>query len=315
MTVQSKLAGRLSAYARLCRYPRQIGTVLLVVPYYWGALLYAPTLATAATHSLLLTYGGFMARSAGCALNDFWDQPYDGRVQRTKHRPVASGEVSRAEAVGVALAHALLGSAIFLFLPVGTFELGWALGIAGCLYPLAKRMTTYPQLVLSPFMNAPFIIACYIYGEGVSASSSAYFGALLAWTIIYDTVYAFQDVRDDQRLGIGSTAVRWVQSPLTPLRRLLAATGCFLAVGAAVEGLHPASWAVLSGAVWQVRRDLLEVDFASPKSCGEFFARSYKFMLLVCLGLLISRCLHKKKAERGRTGQTLHAGTQSMLTH
>lgn len=123
MCVQGKVAKRLQAYTQLCCYPRQIGTVLLVIRYYWGVLLYTPSLATAAGYSVPLTYGGFMARSAGCALNDFCDWPFGIGVWRSPPRPLATAEVSLAEAVAAATPHATLGSLIFFALPSESPEL------------------------------------------------------------------------------------------------------------------------------------------------------------------------------------------------
>lgn len=158
--------------------------------------------------------GAWTSRSAGCIINDYLDKDFDKNVERTKLRPLASGEVSNLEAGQLLFGNLLGGLFVLTQLPMQALLATFAvLPVAG-LYPLAKRYTNYPQFILGlAFNSGVFIGALTIcplhlnWGPVLLMYASG-----ISWTLIYDTIYAFQDIKDDKKLGLFSTAITWESS-------------------------------------------------------------------------------------------------------
>lgn len=197
---------RLLQYARLARLDRPIGTLLLLWPTLWALWI-----AAAGTPSLrlLLVFGlgVLLTRSGGCVLNDFADRDLDGRVERTRNRPLAAGKAKPGEALVVA---ALLFALAFL-LVLTTNRLTVLLSFAGAglaaIYPFMKRVTWLPQLFLGLAFSWGILMAFAATTGSVPAIAWMLYLANVLWAMIYDTIYAMVDRDDDLRLGIRSTAI------------------------------------------------------------------------------------------------------------
>lgn len=195
----------ISLYLRLMRFDAPTGIWLLMWPCWWSV-----TLAGGGEPRLLLVFllGAAVMRAAGCIINDLFDRVIDGQVERTRDRPLASGAISPQEAL--TLLFLLLVLALVLAGLLGTTVLwlsaAWLPPVV--LYPLMKRITWWPQLFLGLTFNAGAIIGwAAVRGEVEWPALLLYAGAA-AWTLGYDTLYAHQDVRDDARIGVKSTARR-----------------------------------------------------------------------------------------------------------
>lgn len=198
-----------SKYARLMRLDKPMGFLLLMLPCLW-AIGFAPiSVLYKIGYSLFFALGAFVTRSAGCIINDIFDRHIDKKVDRTKNRPLASGEVSLKEAfvlLSVLLSIALL---ILLFLPKAAIYVGAISIIPIIIYPLLKRYTYYPQVFLGFVFNLGVIIAWITVYKSFSLSAILVYLSAVFWTIGYDTIYALQDKEDDLKAGVKSLAIKF----------------------------------------------------------------------------------------------------------
>ena len=191
---------RVDAYLRLVRFDKQIGTNLLLLPCFWSiALASAPGMLPSLYHMTLFTIGALSARSAGCVINDFWDSDIDKYVERTKYRPLTTGEISRNKAIAtfLGLTETCFGIA-YLLEPTVTL-LGFGAVPFVVSYPRFKRFFKYPQLMLGMTFNWGVWMGYAAVTNTVNLPLLAplYLGGI-CWTIIYDTIYAFQDIAYDK---------------------------------------------------------------------------------------------------------------------
>lgn len=195
-----------SLYLRLMRFDKPVGIWLLLWPCCWSV-----TLAAGKPEPLLLLLflvGAAVMRAAGCIINDIFDREIDRQVERTRSRPLASGEVSLREAL--VLLFFLLVVALVVAMTLGqTVVLLSALWLPlVVLYPLMKRITWWPQLFLGLTFNAGAIIGWAAVKGEVEWPAVVLYGGAVFWTLGYDTLYAHQDKEDDARIGVKSTARR-----------------------------------------------------------------------------------------------------------
>ncbi len=214
---------RLSRYVVLVRLHRPIGIFLLMWPALWALWLagdgHPPWFVV-----LIFVLGVVLMRSAGCAINDFADRKFDGHVARTHQRPLATGEVTPKEAVGVFMVLSLLAFGLVLQLNWRTVALSVVALLLTFIYPFMKRVTHIPQL----FLGAAFGWAIPMAFMAVTGQIPGYawmlFVATLVWALIYDTQYAMVDREDDLQIGIKSTAIlfgRWDRLVVGLLQLLL----------------------------------------------------------------------------------------------
>jgi len=276
---------RLAAYIDLTRVRRPIGILLLLWPALW-ALWIAGAGRPPWRVTLIFVLGTALMRSAGCAVNDYADRNFDGRVARTCRRPLATGRVSPREALGVFAVLSLAAFGLVLQLNRETVLMSFvALGLAAT-YPFTKRVTHWPQAVLGlAFGWAVPMAFTAIQGE-VPPVGWVLFAATVVWALIYDTQYAMVDRADDLTIGIKSTAIlfgerdRLIIGLLQALMiGLLVAAGVLAARGPAFY-LGVAIGAVLFGyQQWLIRE-------REPKRCFEAFLDNNRFGMVVFLGLL-----------------------------
>lgn len=188
------------------RLDRPIGTFLLLWPTLWAVWI-AGDGQPQARIVFILTLGVYVMRAAGCVINDFADRNFDGRVERTRSRPLATGELSVANAMSALVL--LLFIALFLVLQLNRESLYvalLALGIAA-FYPFAKRFTYLPQLVLGFAFSMGIPMAFTAHQSSIPAAAGWLLLANLLWVVAYDTIYAMVDRDDDVKIGIKSTAI------------------------------------------------------------------------------------------------------------
>ncbi len=194
------------AYARLIRLDKPIGTLLLLWPTYWA--LWLSNQGMPPWHLLLIfTLGTFLMRSAGCAINDYADRDFDRHVERTKNRPITSGQISGKEAVWIAALLALLSFALIQPLNLLTKQLSVFAVIVAAVYPFTKRFFAMPQAVLGIAFGFGIPMAYAASQNQVQLEAWVLFGANIFWTIAYDTAYAMVDREADLRLGLRTSAI------------------------------------------------------------------------------------------------------------
>ena len=276
-------------YALLARADRPIGFWLLFLPGLWAIVLAAPDFATGTRLGGLFLVGSVVMRAAGCVVNDMWDRDLDRRVARTAGRPLASGALRlRAAAWFLAV---LLGLGLAVLVQLN--GLAQALGVGSLvlvgLYPLAKRVTWWPQLMLGLTFGwgAPMGVAA-ASGE-LTVAAGLLYGAAIAWILGYDTIYAHQDREDDALVGVRSTArlfAGWsrgfVGACYGVTVGLLLAAGWAAGLGWGFFGAMALPAGLLG---WQVAR----LDIDDPARCLRLFQANREVGLTVALALLLGR--------------------------
>jgi len=197
---------RLHAYARLIRLDKPIGTLLLLWPTYW-ALWLSNQGVPSFDLLIIFTLGTFLMRSAGCAINDYADRDFDRHVERTKNRPITSGQISGKEAVLIAVILALLSFALIQPLNLLTKQLSVFAIIVAAVYPFTKRFFAMPQAVLGVAFGFGIPMAYAASQNHIPLEAWILFMGNLFWTIAYDTAYAMVDRDDDLRLGLRTSAI------------------------------------------------------------------------------------------------------------
>ena len=199
-------AKRINAYERLMRLDKPVGALLLLWPTLWAVWIASYGRPSLDLFLIFLT-GTFLMRSAGCALNDWADRDFDGRVARTRDRPLAAGEITPREALLIAAVLAAVAFILVLFLNRFAILLSvGALAIA-CAYPFAKRFVPLPQLGLSIAFSFGIPIAFAAIRNGLPWECWALFAANACYVFAYDTEYAMVDRDDDIKIGIRSSAI------------------------------------------------------------------------------------------------------------
>ena len=197
-------------YAYLSRIDRPVGIWLLLIPSIWSILLACKGFAGIGlqeiTIIILFALGSITMRSAGCIINDLWDKEFDKKVERTASRPLASGEITTKQAIKFLIILLLISLAILLQFNKTTIILGMCSIILVIIYPLMKRWTWWPQIFLGLTFNFGALMGYSAVTGEISISSILLYIAGILWTMGYDTIYAFMDKKDDEIIGIRSTA-------------------------------------------------------------------------------------------------------------
>ena len=199
-------AKRINAYERLIRLDKPVGALLLLWPTLWAVWIASYGRPSLDLFLIFLT-GTFLMRSAGCALNDWADRDFDGRVARTRERPLATGEIAPREALIIAAVLAAAAFFLVLFLNRFAVLLSVAALAIACAYPLAKRYVPLPQLGLGIAFSFGIPIAFAAIRNGLPWECWALFAANACYAFAYDTVYAMVDRDDDIKVGIHSSAI------------------------------------------------------------------------------------------------------------
>jgi 4-hydroxybenzoate polyprenyltransferase len=193
-------------YAKLARLDRPIGWELLLYPCWWGLAL---ARESDPGPFLLFLIGAVAMRGAGCTLNDIVDRDVDGRVERTRARPIPSGAVSVRQAIGFMFFQLAIGAAVLLCLPRLVVALGFAILAIVAIYPFMKRVTYWPQIFLGLNFNWGAVMGWAAATGSIGRPAWALYAGGVAWTLFYDTIYAHSDKEDDLAIGVKSTALRF----------------------------------------------------------------------------------------------------------
>lgn len=206
-----QLAPRFSRpYLRLSRADRPIGTWLLLLPCWWGLGLAILADGQFALHDVWIfvscAIGAFLMRGAGCTWNDITDRKIDGAVERTRSRPIPSGQVTVTQAIIWMVLQAGIAALILFSYNVQAIVLGFASLALVAIYPFAKRFTWWPQAFLGLAFNWGALMIYVAHSGVLRLEAILLYAAGIIWTLFYDTIYAHQDREDDALIGVKSTA-------------------------------------------------------------------------------------------------------------
>ena len=276
-------------YALLMRLDRPIGSWLLFLPGLWAFAMVAPDWRQGLWLTALFGLGAVLMRGAGCVVNDLWDRDLDRQVERTAGRPLASGALRARHALvflALVLAVALL---ILLQLNRTAQVLGVASLIPVVLYPLAKRVTDWPQAVLGVIFSWAAPMGYAAVTGGLDAAAFALWAAGFFWILGYDTIYAHQDREDDALVGIRSSALRLGDKTRPFLILCYGLTMALLVLAGWLAGLTP--WYLLGLALpgAMLARQVMQLDIADPALCLRLFKANRDVGLAIAVAFLLGR--------------------------
>jgi 4-hydroxybenzoate polyprenyltransferase len=275
-------------YLRLARLDRPIGWWLLFLPCWWSAALAAIAEYRAGPnlwHILLFLIGAISMRAAGCVYNDIIDRDLDKQVARTRHRPLASGEVSVRAALILLIALATTGLAVLLSFNLMTIWLGFGSLIPILIYPFMKRITSWPQAVLGlAFAWGALVGWSASIGSLDVAPILVYAGAVF-WTIGYDTIYAIQDFDDDSIAGIRSTPRLFGAATQKMVTLFYMLTILCLSAAYQLVNTGPLAWIGLFGFCLHLGWQIHHINLHKPEMALKLFRSNRDAGLILALTL------------------------------
>jgi 4-hydroxybenzoate polyprenyltransferase len=281
-------------YLRLSRLDRPIGSWLLLLPCWWAsglAAIAAHARAPSLLHLALFFVGAFAMRGAGCTWNDIVDRDLDKAVERTRSRPIPSGQVTLVQAASFLALQAMVGLAVLISFNAFTIGLGIASLAIVAVYPFMKRITYWPQIVLGLAFSWGALMGWAGAFGRLDAPALLLYAGSISWVIGYDTIYAHQDREDDALIGIKSTALLF--GPRTkPMLALFYGVAVIL-LGAAgysagVGYVFALGLVAFAGHLaWQIVR----LDIADPDNCLAVFKSDRDAGLILFAGLLLDAAL------------------------
>tara|TARA_B100000780_G_scaffold175487_1_gene122911 strand:- start:7985 stop:8848 length:864 start_codon:yes stop_codon:yes gene_type:complete len=207
---------RLNLFIELTRLKKPIGFMLLFWPCAWGLTLgydFSNSLNNYFFYLFLFFLGSVLMRSAGCIVNDISDKEFDKKVERTKNRPIASKNVSIKLAIFYTVILCLLAFLVLINFNRLTIILALASMPLAFTYPLMKRLTYWPQLFLGITFNYGLILGWISVKNQIDIAPIIFYLGAIFWTLGYDTIYGFQDIKDDEIIGVKSTSIKFKRNP------------------------------------------------------------------------------------------------------
>lgn len=278
-------------YAQLMRLEKPGGFYAFYFPYVLG-LLYAACIANdiispsrLLRESGLFLLGAVILRGAACTWNDNLDQDFDRKVARCRLRPIARGAVSTAQGHLFTVGQTLAGSALFALLPLECAYDAIPITLLFAIYPFGKRITDYPQFILGfPFAWA-IVMSCHAVGVDPLTSKTwpstiCLVLANVSWTMVYDTIYAHQDIKDDINAGVKSMAVRFQDNTKLVTSGLGAVlVSLLVAAGLFIDSISPLYFVLTcGGTAMSVAAMIGRVDLGRPASCAWWFKWGFWFV-------------------------------------
>jgi 4-hydroxybenzoate polyprenyltransferase len=286
-------------YLRLARFDRPIGSWLLLIPCWWSSALAGisaqePGQHRAAhldlahlnlLHLALFFAGAFAMRGAGCTWNDIVDRDLDRGVERTRSRPIPSGQVRVAQAALFLVVQALAG--LVVLLQFNTFAI--ATGIASLaivvVYPFMKRITYWPQIVLGLAFSWGALMGWAAALGRLDAAPLVLYAGTIAWVIGYDTIYAHQDREDDALIGVKSTALLFGERTRPMLVIFYGLAVALIALAGALCGAGMLFWLGLAAFAAQLCWQIARLDIRDPALCLALFKSNRDAGLMLFAGM------------------------------
>ena len=269
-------------YLRLARFDRPIGAWLLLLPGWWAIALAAEPGGWPDWRLMLLFFiGAFVMRGAGCVLNDIADRDFDGRVERTRHRPLPSGQVTVLQAFLWLGLLCLIGLAVLLQLNLLCFWLGLVGLFLATIYPFMKRFTWWPQFFLGLAFNWGAVMGWAAARDDLAWPCWLLYAAGIAWTLGYDTIYAHQDKEDDALIGVKSTARLFGANSRPWLRGFYTVTLAGLGAAGFMAGLGFVFFLGLLGVAAHLAWQVAALRLDDPADCLAKFRANKQLGLLV----------------------------------
>jgi 4-hydroxybenzoate polyprenyltransferase len=283
-------------YLRLARLDRPIGSWLLLLPCWWSsalAAIAAHETAPSLLHFGLFLIGAFAMRGAGCTWNDIVDRDLDRSVERTRSRPIPSGQVSVFQAAIFLVLQALIGFLVLISFNTFTIALGIASLAIVAVYPFMKRITYWPQVVLGLAFSWGALMGWAAAFGRLDAPALLLYAGSIAWVIGYDTIYAHQDRDDDALIGIKSTALLFGERTKLMLGLFYGASVILLGAAGFAAGAGPVFALGLAAFTAHLTWQIVRLDIADPDRCLALFKSDRDAGLIFFAGLLLDAALRR----------------------
>ena len=286
---------QLNLFIELTRLKKPIGFMLLFWPCAWGLTLaydFSLNLNNYFFYLILFFLGSIFMRSAGCIVNDILDKEFDAKVFRTKNRPIASGKVSIK--LGIFYSILLCFLALLVLLNFNSFTIILALGSMplAFTYPLMKRLTYWPQLFLGITFNYGLILGWTAVNSELEIIPILFYIGAIFWTLGYDTIYGYQDIKDDEIIGLKSTSIKFKGEPKKFLSICYSFLIIFLLAGGIKMNLHFSYYLLIFIPFIHLFFYQVKIfDSKKPSSCLSAFKSNNFFGLIIFLNILIVKII------------------------
>jgi 4-hydroxybenzoate polyprenyltransferase len=280
-------------YLRLARLDRPIGSWLLLMPCWWScalAAIAAGNVTPRLSHLALFFLGAFAMRGAGCTWNDIVDRDLDRSVERTRSRPIPSGQVSVMQATVFLLLQSLIGLAVLLSFNLFTVGLGVASLAIVAVYPFMKRITYWPQIVLGLAFSWGALMGWAAAFGRLDPPALLLYAGSIAWVIGYDTIYAHQD---DALIGIKSTALLFGERTKPMLAAFYTLAAVLIGAAGLAAGAGPVFALGLLAFAAHLAWQIVRLDIADPDLCLTLFKSDRDAGLILFAGLLADAALRR----------------------
>ena len=281
-------------YLRLARADRPTGFWLLANPCFWSVALASRSFGADYPDPWLLflfALGALAMRGAGCTYNDILDRHIDARVPRTQSRPLPSGQVTMRGATIFMLALSLIGLMVLLSFNATTIWLGMSVLPIVALYPLVKRFSHWPQVVLGLAFNWGALIGYAALLGRLEWAAVILYGGAIAWTVGYDTIYAHQDREDDALLGLKSTALKFGRATKAWLAGFYAMAWVGITLAGILAGAEIVFLLGMGAAGAHLFWQVATLDIDDPENCLKRFRSNRDFGAIVFAAILLDMFL------------------------
>ena len=287
------LMKNLKLFIELTRLDKPIGYMLLFWPCVWGLTLvydFNSEINTYFKYLIFFLLGSILMRSAGCIVNDIADKKFDQKVERTKNRPIASEKISIKLALLYALVLCFCAFLILINFNLFTIVLALASMPFAFSYPLMKRFTYWPQLFLGITFNYGLVLAWISINNSISLTPIMFYIGAIFWTLGYDTIYGYQDIKDDEIIGIKSTSIKFKNNPKT----FLTLCYSFLLISLILIGVLMSFNNIfyLFLIIPFCHLFFYQINFlniSKPESCLKIFKSNNILGLIVCVNILVGK--------------------------
>ncbi|MFT8988776.1 MAG: 4-hydroxybenzoate octaprenyltransferase [Gluconobacter albidus] len=278
------------SYALLARLDRPVGTWLLFLPGVWGLFL-APgaSFQTRLIDTALFAFGSLVMRSAGCVVNDIWDRDIDAKVARTAGRPLASGALSLKQGLLLLAVLLLMGLGVLVCLPPVCWALAPLALLLVALYPAAKRVTWWPQLVMGFTFGFGAPMGYAAAAGTLDGNGLLLYGAVILWQLGFDTIYGFQDMDDDARIGVRSTSRLMEKNARSFIGTCYSLMILALALVGIHAHLHWTFWPFLAIATGMLLQQVRVLNPYDAPACLREFRRNVPIGFVLAAGFVAAR--------------------------
>ena len=282
----------LKLFIQLTRLDRPIGYMLLFWPCLWGLTIaydFERNLNTYFFYLILFFLGSVLMRSAGCIVNDMADRNYDKKVLRTKNRPIASGKISIILAFFYASFLCLLALVVLLQFNKLTVYFALASMPLAFTYPYMKRLTYWPQLFLGITFNYGLLLGWISVQENLTLEPIIFYVGAIFWTLGYDTIYGYQDIKDDEIIGVKSTSIKFKNNPKKFLSLCYVITLISIIIIGMLMNLNNFYFLFLILPAMHLFFQIKTLNIKDDNSCLKIFKSNNMLGLIIFINLLIGK--------------------------